>query len=201
VITSASGGKIRVEYTFNDVAMEEEMYCIIQSQDIPVQTLMGTTRNINWYMTYLESFRAEEGKLDPQSKVFQTIWVSAKTDVNWLNKYNQVVNYLIQYQIQQINNLGQLSSIISQTSNDISDENFQAWQQSQDIKDQLAKDFSQNTLDIQTYNDPIGSGTVELPSGYSSAWVNGLGEYVLSDSLSYDPNVGSNLNWQQMTTP
>ncbi len=102
VITSANGGKIRVEYSLNGVAMEEEMYCVIQSLDIPVQTFTGTSRNINWYMTYLESFRAAKGQLDSETKVFQTISFSAKTDQNWLNKYNQVVDYLIQKQIQQI---------------------------------------------------------------------------------------------------
>src|SRR3990170_4228170 len=142
VTTSAEGGKIRVEYTLNGVQMEEELYCIIQSQDIPVQTLYGTTRNINWYMTYIESFRAEKGKLDSQSKTFQTISYFARTDVNWLNKYNQVVNYLIQRQIQQIQSLGELSSIVSQTSNNISDASFDAWQQDQNIKDRMADDFS-----------------------------------------------------------
>jgi hypothetical protein len=201
VVTSANAGKIRIEYTQNGVAMEEEIYCVIQSQDIPIQTLYGTSRNINWYMTYIESFRAEKGKLDSQAKMFQTISYFAKTDINWLNKYNQVVNYLIQQQIQKIQTLGQLSSIVSQTSNDISDANYEAWQQSQNVKDQMGKDFSNSILDIQSYRNPIDGNTVELPSGYSSAWTNSLGEYILSDSPNYDPNVGSNLNWQQMTTP
>jgi hypothetical protein len=201
VITSAEGGKIRVEYVLNGVQMEDEMYCIIQSQDIPVQTLYGTTRNLNWYMTYIESFRAEKGKLDSQSKTFQTISYFAKTDVNWLNKYNQVVNYLIQKQIQQIQSIGQLSSIVSQTSNEISDANFEAWQQNQNIKDQMADDFSNSILGVQWYNNPIDGTTVELPSGYSSAWTKSLGDYMLSDSPSYNPNTESDLNWQQMTPP
>jgi hypothetical protein len=149
-------------------------------------------------MTYLESFRAEKGKLDSESKIFQTISFSSKTDENWLNKYNQVVNYLILKQIQQIQSIGQLSSIISQTSNEISDENYQEWQQSQNVYDRLANDFSHYTLGVQTYNNPIDGGTVELPSGYSNAWANNLGEYILSDSSSYNPNIGSNLNWQQL---
>ena len=74
-------------------------------------------------------------------KSFQAISFSAKTDQNWLNKYNQVVNYLIQQQIQQIQSLGQLSSIISQTSNEISDANYQAWQQTQIVNDRLASRF------------------------------------------------------------
>jgi len=201
VITSADGGKIRVEYTLNGVAMEEELYCIIQTQDIPVPTIYGTTRNLNWYMTYLQSFRAEKGKLDQQSKTFQTISYFARTDVNWLNKYNQVVNYLIQQQIQKIQSLGQISSIASQTSNEISDANFDAWQQNQNIRDQMGKDFSNSQLNIETYNNPFDGSKVDLPSGYSSVWANNLGEYILSDSTSYNPNTESNLNWQQMTTP
>lgn len=199
VVTSANGGKIRVEYNLNGIAIEEEMYCVIQSLDIPVQTLYGTTRNVNWYMTYLESFRAEKGQLNSETKMFQTISFSAKTDPNWLNKYNQVVNYLIQRQIQQIQSLGQLSNIISQTSNEISDENYQAWQQTQNVYDRLSTDFSNNILGIQTYNNPIDGSTVDLPSGYSNAWANSLGDYILSDSPSYNPNIESNLNWQQMT--
>ncbi len=199
VITSANGGKIRVEYSINSLVMEEEMYCVIQSQDIPIQTLSGISRNINWYMTYLESFRTAKGQLDAETKIFQTISFSAKTDQNWLNKYNQVVNYLIQKQIQQIQSLGQLSRIISQTSNEISDENYQSWQQTQNVNDRLAHDFSNNILGVETYNNPIDGSTVELPSDYSYAWANSLGEYILSDSPSYNPNLESNLNWEQMT--
>ena len=201
VITSAEAGKIRVEYTLNGVTFEDELYCVIQTQDIPLQTTLGTYRNINWYMTYIESFRAEKGKLDSNSKVFHTISYFAKTDVNWLNKYNQVVEYLIQQQIQQIQSLGQLSSIISQTSNEISNSNYQAWQQSQDVKDELANDFSNSILGIDSYYNPITDSTVELPSGYNSAWTNNLGEYILSDSPTYDPNIESNLDWQQMNLP
>jgi len=199
VITSAEGGKIRVEYTLSGVRMEEEMYCVIQTLDIPIQSMYGITRNINWYMTYLQSFRAPKGQLDSETKLFQTIAYSAKTDPDWLNKYNQVVNYLIQRQIQQIQSIGQLSSIISQTSNEISDENYQAWQRSQQINDKIADDFSDYILGIQTYNNPIDGSTVDLPSGYNYAWTNSLGEYILVDSPSYNPNLESNLNWQQMT--
>jgi hypothetical protein len=63
----------------------------------------------------------------------------------------------------------------------------------------MADDFSNSILGIQSYNNPVDGTTVELPSGYSNAWTNSLGDYVLSDSPSYNPNTESNLNWQQMT--
>lgn len=201
VITSAEGGKIRVEYTLNGVNYEDELYCIIQSTDIPIPTIYGEARNINWYMTYIQSFRAEKGKLDSQSKTFQTIAYFARTDLNWLSKYNQVINYLVQKEIQEIQSLGQLSSIISQTSNEISDASYEAWKQNQQIKDKLADDFSHSILNIETYRNPIDSTTIDLPSGYSSVWTNNLGEYILSDSASYNPNIESNQNWYKMEKP
>jgi hypothetical protein len=197
--TSAVGGKIRVEYTLNGVVMEEEMYCLIQTLTIPIPTYTGMYQNINWYLTYLQSFRAEKGQLDSHTRLFQTISYSAKTDPNWLNKYDQVVNYLIQKQIQQIQSLGQLSSIISQTSNEISDANYESWQRTQAINDQIATDFSNYIRGVQTYNNPIDGSTVDLPSGYSYAWGNSLGEFVLSDSAGFNPNIGSNLNWEQLS--
>ncbi len=40
---------------------------------------------------------------------------------------------------------------------------------------------------------------VELPSGYGTAWANNLGEYVVTESPGYNPNVDSNQHWEQLT--
>ena len=196
---SAKGGKIRVEYSLNGVIMEDEMYCVIQSVKIPIQSIYGTVTSDNWYMTYLASFRAEKGKLDSESKIFQTIAFSTQTDKNWLNKYNQLVSYLIQNQIRQIQSVGEFSRILSQMSNQISDENLKDWEQRQSVNDQLVKDFCNQILEIQPYTNPIDGNTVDLPSGYTSVWTNSLGEYVLGESPSFNPNLGSNMNWQPIT--
>ena len=198
ISSSAESGKIKIEYSLSGVVMEEEMYCVIQSLKIPVQSMYGTTTNNNWYMTYLASFRAEKGKLDSESKLFQTISFSTKVDKNWLNKYNQLVYYLIQNQIKQIQNIGELSRIISETSNEISDQNLKDWEQRQSVNDQLVKDFCNQILEIQPYTNPIDGTTVDLPAGYTSVWTNGLGEYVLGESASFNPNIESNQNWQPM---
>jgi hypothetical protein len=196
---SANGGKIRVEYSLNGVIMEDEMYCVIQSVKIPIQSIYGTVTSNNWYMTYLASFRAEKGKLDSESKTFQTIAFSTMTDKNWLNKYNQLVSYLIQNQIKIIQSVGEFSRILSQMSNQISDENLKDWEQRQSVNDQLVKNFCNQILEIQPYTNPIDGTTVDLPSGYSSVWTNPLGEVVLGQSPNFNPNIGSNMHWQPMT--
>ena len=197
---TASSGKIRVEYSLNDVVMEDEMYCAIQSINIPTQSIYGTTTGTNWFMSYLASFRAEKGQLDSQLKLFQTIAYSCSIDKNWLNKYNQLVAYLIQNQIKIIQSVGQLGNMLSQMSDQISQENLKDWEQRQSVNEQIAKDFCNQILEIQPYNNPIDGTVVDLPAGYNNAWVNNLGEYILAENPSFNPNIGSNLGWQPMTT-
>ena len=192
----AEAGKIRVEYTLKGVQVEDEVYCVIQS----VKTPVGAATNNNWFISNLSSFRAVKGKLDVNSKTLQTIAFSAVINLKWLNKYNQLVLYLIKQQIQQIKSIGQLSNMLSQMSDEISQDNLKSWEDRQAANDKLVDDFTHGILGVDSYYDPIAEKTVELPSGYNNAWTNSLGEYILADDPSYNPNIGSNLNWQPMIT-
>ena len=64
--------------------------------------------------------------------------------------------------------------------------------------DRVIRNFSDNIRGVERYNDPFSGNEVELPSGYGNAWANNLGEYIITESPSFNPNVGSNLNWQQI---
>ena len=73
-----------------------------------------------------------------------------------------------------------------------------AWEQRQKAQDKIVQNFSDYIRGIERYNDPFTGKEVELPAGYGYAWSNNLGEYIITDSPSYNPNVDSNLNWQQI---
>jgi hypothetical protein len=147
---------------------------------------------------YLFSFKAEKGGLDSQYKIFQTMMYSFRLNPQWFNKYVQLIDYLVQQQITIIQDWGKLSEYISQTSDDISDMVWQSYNNRNAANDRMADDFSHYLNGTDTYYNPIDQNTVELPSGYSDAWVNGLGEYILSDNVNYNPNIGSGQNWQRM---
>jgi hypothetical protein len=195
---SAEGARIRIEYNRGGTIMEEEIYTVVQSVSFPIQTMAGLVTNTNWYVDYVFSFKAEKGKLDTHSKTFQTIAYSFKVNPQWFNRYNQVVEYLVQGQIQRIHNVGQLSKIISQTSNEIREASMKSYYERQEVNDRIADNFSQYIRGVDKYYNPIEEKPVELPSGYENAWTNGLGEYILSESPSFNPNVGSNKNWRKM---
>ena len=38
-----------------------------------------------------------------------------------------------------------------------------------------------------------------IVEGYDNAWANDLGEYIVSESPSYNPNIESNQHWEQLT--
>ena len=49
-----------------------------------------------------------------------------------------------------------------------------------------------------TYKNPYENQPVQLPSGYQDAWVNGRGEYILSNGSGFNPNVGDTTEWRRM---
>lgn len=198
VSVSTDGGKIRVEYNSRGERMEEEIYCVISAYTFQIQSMYGPVANMNWTIDPIFSFKAEKGRLDANARLFQTIAHSFTVNLQWFNKYNQLVNYLIQRQIQQIHAIGQISKIISQTHNEISDMIMQSYNERQAVNDRIADKFSQYIRGVDKYYDPVNENPVELPTGYDNAWTNGLGDYIVSESPSFNPNIGSNQNWRRM---
>jgi len=198
VTNSAEGAKIRIEYNYNGKNIEEEIYGVVESFAFSFPTMSGTVTNNNWTVDYIFSFKSEKGKLDSNAKLFQTIGYSFRINPQWFNKYSQLVEYLIQQQIQQIHNIGQISKIISQTNNEISDMLMDSYNKRQAVNDEISKNFSQYIRGVDEYYNPVEQKSVELPSGYNNAWANNLGEYIISDSPGFNPNIDSNLNWQQI---
>lgn len=198
VSISASGAKVRIRYTGRGGPVEEEIYAVVESVSFPIQTMQGPAINTNWYVDYIFSFKAPEGKLDSQARTFQTIARSFRLDPKWFSKYNQLVGYLIQAQIRQIRSIGELSRIIARTSDEISDISMQAYNNRQKVNDRIADNFSRYIRGVDAYYNPIEEKTVELPAGYENAWTNSLGEYTLSEDIDYNPNIGSNQNWRRI---
>ncbi len=198
VTSTADAAKLRIEYQKAGVWMEEEIYGVVELVHFSMPSVYGTVTNTNWMVEHLFSFKAEKGKLDNSAKVFQTIAYSFRLNPKWFNTYTQVVENLIQMQIKQIRNIGEISRIISRTHNEISDKIMQAYNYRQAVNDRIAENFSQYARGVDGYYNPIEQRPVELPSGYTNAWTNSLGEYVVSESPAFNPNIGSNLTWHKM---
>jgi hypothetical protein len=184
--------RVRLEYDLAGQLMEEDIYCVLALAPIPQirTTFWGPERNYG--------FRAAKGKLDDQTKILQTMIASVKPNLQWFNRYQQLVQMLVQNQLRSIRQVGELSRYIAKTSSEISEMSRQAYENRQASMDRINTQFSQYIRGVDEYKTPSENRPVELPSGYREAWTNPLGEYVLSDDPNFNPNIGSAANWQRM---
>jgi hypothetical protein len=194
----ADAAKVRVTYLAGGVPLEEEVYAVVQMFTFRMATMHGTVTNQNWWVDYIFSFRARKGQLDSAGKILQTIAFSFKVNPAWFAGYGNLVQYLIGRQIKQIHHLGEIGRIYAETGRQIREDQMRSWEANQAVRDRIADDWSRQFRGYDQYWDSSAGKMVELPSGYDNAWVNGLGEYVVSDSPSYNPNIGSNLHWQSL---
>lgn len=193
-----TGAKIRISYVENGRNMEEEFYAMVDPITFPVQGMFQTNYNTIWFIDYIFSCRAEKGKLDAYTSEFQTITSSFKVNPKWYAKYSNVIVYMAQQQISQIRSIGEFSRMLSQMSDQMSDDQMRQFEQRSNVYDDVSQKFSDTMLGIDRYYDPHQGREVELPSGYENAWSNNNGEYIVTDDPNFNPNVGSNLHWEKM---
>ena len=196
VRSSAKGGKIRIGYQEDGRQKEEELYTAVSQfiTDMPDGYFMNY-----WFIDYIFSFKAEKGSLDSQSKVFQTMIYSLKVNPRWFAKVVNVKESLVKRYIQGIKTVGKIGDIVAHSGSQMREEQQRDWERRQLAQDRIVQNFSDNIRGVEKYNDPLSGKEVELPVGYGNAWANNLGEYVVTDSPSYNPNIGSNLHWEQLT--
>lgn len=187
-----TAARIRIEYTFNDKAVEEDLYCVLNSIATPQANLALQVA------ARIYGLRAEKGRLDDATRLFQTIIDSTRINLQWFSKYVQLVQALTQAQMDQIRSAGELSRYISRTNNEISDMIRRAYENRQASEDRINKNWSQYMRGVDEYYDPVQQRPVQLPSGYNNAWVNSAGEYVVTDSVNFNPNVDLGGNWQKL---
>jgi len=196
----AEAGKMRIEYNENGKEMEEEFYAAVSQFIINLPgSYYSPGYYINyWYIDLIFSFKAEKGKLDAQTKLFQTMLYSFKVNPQWYAKVANVKEQLAQMAIQNIQAVGRMSQIIAQASSEMREDQQRSWEYRQEINDKIAQNFSDYMRGVDQYYDPFAEKRVELPTGYKNVYSNNLGEYILTDDPNYNPNVGSNLTWQKL---
>ncbi|MDQ3141264.1 MAG: hypothetical protein M3Q56_03345 [Bacteroidota bacterium] len=189
-------GFVRIEYLEGNQTMEEEFYGQLNVYNATSQGVVTMNSTI-WAAAGLQSCKAPKGKLEECRKIALTIRASSKPTLPFYNKFLQVVQILSDQVYQRIYQAGQISKIISQTNDQISKTISDSYWQTQKSNDKSNAQFSDYLRGVDRYND--GNQTpVQLPSGYSNAWVNDRGEYLLSQSNGFDPNTTLTGNWKQL---
>jgi hypothetical protein len=201
VRSSAKGGKIRIQYQDKGKPMEEEIYAAVSQfvTNLPGSVFTSDYFINYWYIDYVFSFKAEKNRLDSQSKVFQTMVYSLRVNPRWFAKVDNVKVMLAQQVIRGIRAVGRIGEMVARAGSEMREDQMRAWEQRQQAQDRIARNFSDYIRGVDRFHDPFAGKEVELPSGYGRAFANNLGEYIVTDSPSYNPNIGSNLHWEELT--
>ena len=196
----AEGGKIRLTYREAGAAREEEIYAAVSQfrTDLPGSAISRPYFINYWFVDYVFSFRARKGQLDAFARTFQTMIFSLRVNPQWFAKVLNVKEALVQLAIREIHAVGRMGEIIARAGSQIREDQQRAWEQRQQVQDKIAQNFGDHIRGVERYTDPFSGKEVELPSGYGHAWANNLGEYVVTDNPDYNPNVGSNLHWNEL---
>lgn len=122
---------------------------------------------------------APKGKVEDCKKIALTVRSSLKRTLSFFNTLVQVYQLMQNQDYQQIYQAGQISRIISET-NDRMIANIDAqYKTANETNDKINQNFSDYMRGVDRYGD--SNCEYQLPSGYSSAWVNTNGEYLLSN--------------------
>jgi len=189
-------GTVRIEFQKDGQTYEGEIYGTL--------TVMRTTsegyaslETIGWTINGLSTCSAPKGRLEECKKVALTIRSSARMTLPFYNRYCQVQKLLQNQAYARIYQAGQLSKIISQTNDAVSQSISDSYWERQKSNDRINQNFSDYVRGVDRYTEPGGS-EVQLPSGYGNAWVNNRGEYLVSDQSGFNPNVELNEDWKPL---
>ncbi len=197
----AEGGKLRISYQESGQPFEEEIYAVVSQYVTSLPGSLSSPRGyfINyWYIDYIFAFRSAQGRLDSHSKTFQTMILSLKVNPRWFAKVANTKVQLAQMVMKNIRAIGRIGEIAARAGSEMRADQQAAWEQRQQANDRIAQNFSDYIRGVDRFNDPFSGKEVELPSGYGNAWANNLGEYIVTESPSFNPNIGSNLTWRPM---
>jgi hypothetical protein len=137
-------------------------------------------------------------QLQTGQAVAMSIKSSLRPTLQFYNCEQQVIKILQNSARESIRSAGEVSKIISETNNYISDTINKSYWERQKTNDKMHEQFCDYIRDIDRYTDGKGY-EYQLPSGYQDAWINDKGEVLLTDANTPDPNgIYSTGYWTKM---
>ncbi len=195
---SAEGGRLRLRYSWQGRQYDEDIYGVVEIYRAPQAAMFNPNQLMIWYVDSLIAFRAAPGLLDATMDLYKVMVASFQINPNWYAAFKSIAQYMAQRQIQHIHNIGQIGQMYAEAGSQMRQQNLNDWYARQQTYDRLSTDWSREIRGVDAFFDPHRQEVVELPSGYGQAWANNLGEYILTDSPSFNPNIDSNLHWEPM---
>jgi hypothetical protein len=196
--TRADSARVKVEYSQGGRRIVEDFTATINYFITKAATMSGMyLQNVSWTPT-VTSFRAPVEEMPTKIRLFQISIYSRFDNPVWNVSYTRLCAVVTREKLRQQQAIFARYQQIHKTLEETNDIIWQTYQNRSAAQDRMFDNYSQALRGVDTYVDPVNNWNVQLPTGYDNAWTNGT-DYIFSDSASFNPNIGSNQNWQQMT--
>ncbi|MEZ4237746.1 MAG: hypothetical protein R3F59_16685 [Myxococcota bacterium] len=155
---------------------------------------MQTGRQTWWGIEPNLGFRAPKGALELSMPLLVSLATSVQPTPQWAQMKQE---HIAKLQGIAMKGARDRSAILSQTAK-IRDDAFEQRMASMDA---TQRRIVNGIREVDDYVSPSGSSAVQLPSGYDNVYSNGQGDFLLTNSALFDPNVDRAFNdtsWETM---
>lgn len=171
----------------------------VWEQDVSFALLFSGSADLtSWFVNFAYTVRAPKGEIDRNASVISTVVASRISTTEWEATRTLVGQLFYQGLQQQMADTVRFGELLAQ----YRAESIALQQQVTDDRlasqDRQAEVFRETLGGVETYNDPVNGGLVQLPLGWNTYWVNEQGEYLAVDQPGFDPNTLNDGTWQQL---
>lgn len=222
---NVTGVGLRAEFDWQGTRMEQEIYGLYMIGSATLRGEAGVTTQTTWGLTRVHGFITPLGKMDENRSMFTYMVRSGTPNPAWVQLHQNIKQQLDNQFRQNLADNRRAREAIMAQSRALAAEN-EAFRANIMARHRAAMDTtahkrfidgvhsggassssgtmsSQDKLidaihDVETFKD---SGTVTGTSqhGYAKQhWTDGWGNYIHSDNVNHDPNIGSTIQWQKM---
>jgi len=195
-------GRVLITYQVNGQQVDEWITGMIETIATPAMSAtaasQGSLAQVSSYQitgSSLFALRAPRGELAKFSRLYGSMVASYQPNVRWSMALQQVLASIGQTTINEAAKRAQIWNEVSRYTGEIITQQYQAQQA---VQDRLANSYSQSVRGLETYVDPSSGARVELTGGYTQAWSNGRGEYILSDDPNFNPATQLHEQWTEL---
>jgi hypothetical protein len=206
-----SASKVHITYVQSGSELEEEIVAIIVIDTLyttPQQEQETGVRMISTFWTAgpLWSIRTEKGRLTAENaKLLMTIIDSFQWNSEWIQEYSKL---LYDLWLKHLQSIMDQHEAVTQAQNEVSKIIQSVFENQEEVMERISEEWSEAIRSVETYDlapglnefTSDGETSVQLPNGFNYAWTNGQGDYILTDSANFDPNVDlqTSYDWKKM---
>jgi|GEM_PF-1918795 len=194
---------VKLSYQLNQQPVEEWITATVLSKVMPTASsaalmqgqLVNSASNYQLSAYNIFATRARSGQLDVNAKLFAMMIASVRPNPQYIAAVGQFMRNINQTNMQ---GAADRHRIWQQANQEINAIQQQTYRERQQVQDRIAEQFGQVIRGVESYVDPRTQERIELSAGYKNAWTNARGEYLLSESASFNPNVELQEDWRPL---